>query len=192
MWGDNIKNRSIYVVVLLVVIALACASVASAQSSFLSSFNQHYDTYDTRLDSCDICHSGPNGGSLDSYGRAYSGNGRNLVSIEDIDSDGDGFSNIEEIDALTFPGDSTDFPEITAVPISEPVINETDMVANESEEDQNVSEEIGVENVEEETENEEDMEKPSSEKSSDKQTPGFESISTITGILSVAYLNKRK
>ncbi|WMW26238.1 PGF-CTERM sorting domain-containing protein [Methanolobus sediminis] len=198
MWGDNIKDRKIIVVFLLVAITLACASVASAESRFLSSFNQQYDTSGTVLDSCDVCHSGPNGGSLDSYGRAYSGSGRNFASIEDLDSDGDGFTNIEEIEALTFPGDSSDYPEVTAVTISEPIVNETDTTANESVEEQDESEETEIEDMEEETEDveveeeTEDMEEMNNETSSDAQSPGFEAIFAIAGILSVIYLNKRK
>lgn len=192
MWGDYIKN-SIRTVALLLVITMACASVTSAQSSFLSSFNQHYDTYDTKLDSCDVCHSGPNGGgSLDPYGRAYSGSGRNFASIEDLDSDGDGFTNLEEIDALTFPGDSSDFPEITAEPVSEPIINETDMAVNESAENQNTSEEVEIQEEDTEETTNETSTQSSGTQSSGTQSPGFEIIFAIAGILSIAYLNGRR
>jgi hypothetical protein len=66
----------------------------------------------TRIDSCSLCHtSTPN---LNAYGAAYKAKGRgmasSLTSIEANDSDGDGFSNIAEITALTFPGDAQDFP----------------------------------------------------------------------------------
>jgi cytochrome c5 len=67
----------------------------------------------TRLDSCNLCHS--SGSSLNPYGQAYNNNGRNLAAfglIETADSDGDSFSNIDEINALTFPGDGEDHPMI--------------------------------------------------------------------------------
>jgi len=39
----------------------------------------------------------------------------NLTSINWVDSDGDGFSNEKEINALTFPGDPTDQPQVGAM-----------------------------------------------------------------------------
>ncbi len=65
----------------------------------------------TRLDDCVLCHS--SGSSLNPYGQAYRDNGRNLAAfglIEAVDSDGDGYPNLDEITALTFPGDAGDNP----------------------------------------------------------------------------------
>lgn len=171
---------------------LAGASVASAYSSLQTSFNQHYDTNDTKLDSCDICHTGPNSGSLDLYGKAYSSSGRNFASIEDLDSDGDGFTNLEEIEALTWPGDSADYP-VVSEPVSEPTVNETAMVTDEPVDDQD-TEETEIEDEVEEIEDveEEDMEEPVSETTSENQSPGFEVIFAIAGILSVVYLKRRE
>ena len=69
----------------------------------------------SRIDSCSLCHtSAPN---LNPYGSAYKAKGRgfaaSLTGIESVDSDGDGFSNIVEISALTFPGDAADHPAST-------------------------------------------------------------------------------
>ena len=156
--------------------------MASAKSSYLSSFNNYYDTGDTRLDSCDTCHAGPNGGSTDPYGRAYSSSGRNFASIEDRDSDGDGFSNIDEINALTFPGNADDFPETAAEPvpepelISEPIDNVTETPVEEIIDNQSM-EEPTVEETQEET-------------TTEQQSPGFEVILAIAGILSVVYLKR--
>jgi hypothetical protein len=58
-----------------------------------------------------MCHtSAPN---LNPYGAAYKAAGRNTAAfalIENLDSDGDGFTNLQEINALTFPGDSLSHP----------------------------------------------------------------------------------
>ncbi|WP_394698060.1 PGF-CTERM sorting domain-containing protein [uncultured Methanolobus sp.] len=155
--------------------------MASAKSSYLSSFNNYYNTGDTRLDSCDTCHAGPNGGSTDPYGRAYSSSGRNFASIEDSDSDGDGFTNLEEINALTFPGNASDFPEPAAEPvpelISEPIDNVTEASVEEIIDNQSMEEPIVNETQEETT--------------TEQQSPGFETILTIAGILSVVYLKRR-
>jgi len=64
------------------------------------------------LNTCDLCHTAsvPN---LNPFGAAYKANGRNdaaLTSIEGLDSDGDGFTNIQEINALTFPGNPASVP----------------------------------------------------------------------------------
>ncbi|WP_292467450.1 PGF-CTERM sorting domain-containing protein [Methanolobus sp.] len=171
-------------VLFLAAIMLTVAPMASAKSSFMSSFNNYYDTGDTRLDSCAICHSGPNGGSLNSYGRAYGGN---YASIEDRDSDGDGFSNLDEINALTFPGNANDFPEIAAEPVVEAIpelISETPV--EETVDDQNMEEPIVDETQEETT-----IEEQSDEATTEEQSPGFEVILAIAGIFSVAYLKRR-
>ncbi len=63
----------------------------------------------TRLDDCALCHDG-GGSDLNSYGAAFDGAGQSFSAIEGQDSDGDGASNIVEINALTFPGDASDTP----------------------------------------------------------------------------------
>lgn len=58
--------------------------------------------------------------TLNPYGEDYRNAGRFRVSgfrdIEGIDSDGDGYTNIEEINALTFPGDPNDNPSMVPAP----------------------------------------------------------------------------
>jgi len=95
----------------------------------------------TKLDDCSLCHPGsPNGktGSCDychqtyglqpphgnvplnPYGQAYKDAERNqnaLRTIESADSDGDGYSNIAEIQALFFPGNNKDYPGLTPAPV---------------------------------------------------------------------------
>jgi len=73
----------------------------------------------TRLDSCNLCHT--SGSSLNPFGSAYRSNGRNanaFSAIEGLDSDRDGFTNLQEITALTFPGNANDKP--ASVPTSTP------------------------------------------------------------------------
>jgi hypothetical protein len=96
----------------------------------------------TKLDDCSLCHPGGKIGSktygscdychqtyglqpphgtvpLNSYGQAYKDAGRNqaaLTLIKDADSDGDGSPNAAEIQALTFPGNSDDYPGLIPAP----------------------------------------------------------------------------
>ncbi|HNT34203.1 MAG TPA: hypothetical protein PKH07_04320 [bacterium] len=87
----------------------------------------------TRLDSCAVCHVSPvpSDGALNVYGADYKNAGSSelaLVDIEQLDSDGDLISNVIEIERLTFPGDSSDFPILTATPTDTPN-NETPTIA---------------------------------------------------------------
>lgn len=105
-------------VINLVVLAVLFISTgtAKAENGFLGNFNNLYGTADSRLDSCTTCHTG--GSSRNSYGSDIQseldkGFGLNTAirNVEGTDSDGDNFVNIDEINALTFPGNPGDFPE---------------------------------------------------------------------------------
>ena len=108
------------------------------------------DKAGTKLDSCNLCHSGGSyvsGGktttlgscqwchyitkygaeateenllkTLNSYGLAYKTNGRDAAALQAIsgfDSDGDGFTNLAEINALTYPGEIKDNPNSVPAP----------------------------------------------------------------------------
>jgi hypothetical protein len=125
-------------VLFLAVVVLIGAPMVSAKSNYLSSFNQHYNTSGTNLDSCKACHTSSGGGSLNPYGRAYSSNGRNFASIETLDSDNDGFTNIEEINALTFPGDANDHPQTTsATPTTTTNVTQQQQTTTISDDDDN-------------------------------------------------------
>jgi len=79
------------------------------------------------LGSCQWCHfrygydhKGPLAETLNAYGRDYLAAGRDGAAIAAIagkDSDGDGFSNSDEIAADRFPGSASDDPEKTAAPM---------------------------------------------------------------------------
>lgn len=79
-----------------------------AVSGYLNSFNTTYGTKGTILDSCSLCHTVKP--AVNSYGAAYMNNGYNFKTIENLDSDGDGYTNISEINARTLPGDQNSKP----------------------------------------------------------------------------------
>ena len=83
--------------------------VVQAKSNYLTEFvNTYPNTAGTQLDSCSTCHTSiPN---RNPYGDDYKSHGHSFQAIELLDSDGDGYSNIEEINALTFPGDASSHP----------------------------------------------------------------------------------
>jgi hypothetical protein len=147
-----IFKQSVMSLLLLVVLIIAGVQAASATSGMMEDFNQFYDTNDTRLDTCSTCH-GEDVESLNPYGADYGENAGDLEAIEALDSDGDGFTNLEEINALTFPGDPESMPE---------TVSEEEPVSEESATD------------------------------AEQQSPGFEAVLGIAGILTVMYLLKRK
>jgi hypothetical protein len=79
----------------------------------------------TTYGSCDYCHVLCNLQTacttipLNGYGMDYRGRGRSqqaILNIEKENSDGDSFNNIQEIQALRFPGDAADYPGLVAAP----------------------------------------------------------------------------
>lgn len=84
------------------------SSNSHAVSGYLNSFNTTYGTKGTAIDSCNLCHTVKP--ALNNFGNAYLTSGYNFRTIENQDSDGDGFTNIEEINARTFPGDPNSKP----------------------------------------------------------------------------------
>ena len=90
------------------------ATRAEAVPGYLSSFTNTYpNTTSTALNSCILCHqtaSGSPSSPRNSYGNAYSSNGHSFTAIQNLDSDGDGASNITEINAGFFPGNASSTP----------------------------------------------------------------------------------
>jgi hypothetical protein len=82
---------------------------AQASSSWMSRAEAQYPTIvGTPLDDCTLCHtSAP---SLNSYGSAFANNSHSFTAIQNLDSDGDGFTNLAEINAHTFPGNRNSHP----------------------------------------------------------------------------------
>ena len=188
-------NHKLIIILLLAVAALMGTPTASAKSSFLTSFNQHYDTAGTRLDSCTTCH---NGGGGNPYGRAYFGNGRDFTAIENLDSDEDGFTNLAEIKALTFPGDPDDHPQITSEIRPETTVNVTEPSANATPEQP--ATEVSVNNATQEqpttgvpvsnTTEEQPTEVPGNT-TGEQKSPGFEAIPVVVGLLAATCLKRR-
>lgn len=87
-------------------------SSARAYSSYKNAVISHYGATGTNIDSCGLCHNDfYGGGPLNSYGAAFAAQPSHssnpaaaAVAIESLDSDGDGATNLAEINARTFPG----------------------------------------------------------------------------------------
>jgi len=120
------KKKQILTTALTAAVVVGTALSVLALGSYLTNFNSQYDaqyqTAGSKLDSCNLCHPGGSTSQRNPYAVAYAASGYNFGSIESADSDGDGYTNIEEIAAGTFPGDPNDFPnappptDILAIP----------------------------------------------------------------------------
>lgn len=83
--------------------------VVQAKSSYLTAFiNTYPAAASTKLNSCQLCHTSIP--AKNAFGADYKSHGHNFQAIEALDSDGDGFSNLAEIQAGTWPGDPSDKP----------------------------------------------------------------------------------
>jgi len=114
------------VICLMSVMIASTAITATAFGPYTDWFNTEYGTAGTNggtgLGSCVTCHRNLNGtGGVNSYGKDWKASGSNpaaFAAIEDLDSDGDGYSNIDEILVDTFPGDASSTP----VPVNDPPV----------------------------------------------------------------------
>ncbi len=99
----------------LCAMALFCAMIADQSTYALPAFHKMFKAKYKWAGGCNVCHFSKKGGdSPNPYGRAFLHNGMNLSTftrIEKTDSDKDGFSNIAEIIARSYPGDAASTPE---------------------------------------------------------------------------------
>lgn len=100
-----------YKLIIILLIVLIGVPMAAARPTYFAAFKDKYSTSGTRLDTCNTCHTSGGGSPRNPYGLSFSDSGHDFSSIETLDSDSDGFTNIEEINALTFPGDANDNPK---------------------------------------------------------------------------------
>jgi len=110
--------------VLVFTLIVTTFTIAQAKKEWTPEFNNTYGTSGTEggtsLGSCITCHNQTNGkGGENGYGTAYKNSGRDFVAIEPLDSDGDGFSNIEEISGGYFPGDPSSKPISASPPVAD-------------------------------------------------------------------------
>jgi len=120
-------NKSNKLVIIAMLIAMIVAiPQATAFGTYMApgttpgTFEATYPSANgSRIDACNLCHNSPAGGDArNPYGLDFQASvgtdagGHNFSAIESLDSDGDSFTNIAEINALTFPGNESDHPLI--------------------------------------------------------------------------------
>ncbi len=102
----------------VIALAMGVASIAAARSNYVTDFNTAYGTIAGTSYSCSVCHTTTP--ALNSYGTDFASTTvpSHTAHVFDAafgtrDSDGDGFSNLDEIRAGTFPGNSGSKPATT-------------------------------------------------------------------------------
>jgi hypothetical protein len=109
-----------------VTLVIGMLSTARASDNYLDDFNTEYNalygTAGSRLNTCLLCHTTANGipSTRNPYGTAFGSNGHSFTAIENLDSDGDTFSNLDEIIAKTFPGNPANRPVANIITITAP------------------------------------------------------------------------
>jgi hypothetical protein len=99
-------------------LVMGAVVLAFAQSGYLSDFVTTYSASSSPLNTCNLCHTGTprNASNVNNFGYDYATAGYDFAAIQGLDSDGDGYTNIQEIQAGTFPGDASSVPAVTPPP----------------------------------------------------------------------------
>lgn len=115
--------RRSFSLVLALIICIGTAVAAAAKPQFLGSLNQLYapkEGTDLARAVCLACHTKmpPTKSELNPYGKDLQGaaagrpvDEKSFRAIEKLDSDKDGFSNLDELKAGTLPGDPKSKPK---------------------------------------------------------------------------------
>jgi hypothetical protein len=104
----------------LLALVFAAPGALWADSGVQSTFATKYGLKGTALDACKTCHT--SGSKFNKYGAAINKKRaagltvvKSLTKVQRLDSDKDGFTNIQEIKARTFPGSAASKPAAAAV-----------------------------------------------------------------------------
>ena len=119
---EGAMQRTTRLLVSLAILAFGATSV-QALSSYVTTFKATYPVAaSSQLAHCVLCHINSNGGGTrNAYGNAFLAAAHSFTAIETVALDGDGYTNLAEIQALTFPGDATSHS--TAADITPPAIS---------------------------------------------------------------------
>jgi len=122
------SKRGVFAVLISLGLLLTAAAPAQARPSYFQAMKTHFGIVDdSNLDACYVCHlryagtgtRNPFGYSVQQYLYAGKSIQESLMLVEDLDSDGDGFTNIEELTVeLTLPGFSCEnFEDAVGAPL---------------------------------------------------------------------------
>ncbi|MCP4745652.1 MAG: hypothetical protein GY874_05845, partial [Desulfobacteraceae bacterium] len=93
-------KKTKYIMLLSFLLAAFFSSTALATQDYQSGFDAQYPD-SSLLNNCAVCHTGNDTSKGNEYSKDWKENENDFTAIESMDSDGDGVSNIEEIEAGT-------------------------------------------------------------------------------------------
>jgi hypothetical protein len=103
---DQQRTKHILATILIALIALSASPIQGSQA--IPEYSRELP--EALKSFCQVCHVRASGGPMNSYGDDYVSYGGSVESIGELDSDGDGFSNEEELAASSLPGDPDSTP----------------------------------------------------------------------------------
>jgi hypothetical protein len=103
-----LKFAPALVLAIALALPLTAGATGSYRDSWLSTYPDACQTLRSAATSCDLCHTSVP--DLNPYGGAVLGHRTTMTTTNDLDSDGDGKTNIIEINACFLPGNSLSFP----------------------------------------------------------------------------------
>lgn len=95
-------------IIVFAIISTLTPGLALAKLGFVKAFKQAYPAAKS-IQKCILCHEA-GGNKLNYFGQDFQKAKYDFKAIEALDSDGDTFTNLEEITKETYPGDKTSFP----------------------------------------------------------------------------------
>ncbi len=108
------RRKTVFFLTIALIGALGWIPQVTAKSQYLTQFTSKYGS--SSISTCAVCHQG-SPPALNPFGSDFAsasiGNHTFNSALESRDSDGDGFSNLAEINAHTFPGDPSSKPAAT-------------------------------------------------------------------------------
>jgi len=94
-------------VLLLIIVLSSITGISAARPEYLKPFKD----FDDKIKKCTLCHVQSSGyGGLNPFGKDFAELRALTPELMQLDSDGDRYSNIEELRAGTMPGDASSFP----------------------------------------------------------------------------------
>jgi len=112
-------KNNITVSIIIFLALLGATGIALGRGTYKAAFLENYKQLaGSKLENtCNLCHTAGPGTPRNPFGvmveTTVASGAPDFASIEGFDADGDGYTNIEEINGKTFPGDSSDHPDST-------------------------------------------------------------------------------
>lgn len=100
----DLFNLAMILLIAFTIGAFIASPLTKARPSYVKDLPTSLKNY------CNVCHATASGGPLNVFGDDYLRLGLNINATANLDSDGDGFTNEEELAADTFPGDPNSYP----------------------------------------------------------------------------------